>query len=198
VHAAAVMSPRPTSPPELDDVTLGRASRGDAAAFRALVERYQRPVYEVLYRMLALPAGVARVEELTQETFVKVHGALARFEPDGPGRLSTWILTIATRLALNELRRGPPAVPLDQAPEPAGPDTDGADRQLERRRLGRALAAAIAALPASQRAAIVLRAYHDLDYRDIAAILEIDVGTVKSRIARGRARLRELLREVYP
>ncbi|MBE7451655.1 MAG: sigma-70 family RNA polymerase sigma factor [Kofleriaceae bacterium] len=94
------------APRELDDLTLHRAQRGDHGAFRALVERYQGPVWELVWRMVA-PAGLgARAEDLAQETFLRVYRALPGFDPTGPARLSTWIFTIATRLALNELRAG--------------------------------------------------------------------------------------------
>src|SRR5215831_16089459 len=89
--------------PELDDLTLARAQRGDEPACRTLVERYQRPVFALLGRM----CGHARVEDLAQETFLRVFRALPRFDRSGPARLSTWILTVATRLALDELRRRP-------------------------------------------------------------------------------------------
>ena len=109
-------------------------------------------------------------------------------ELDGPASLSTWILTIATRLALNDLRR-PESAPLDA--EPAAPDR--ADRDAERARLGAAIAAGIAALPDGQRAVLVLRDCHDLEYAEIATMLELDLGTVKSRLARARAALRAQL-----
>src|SRR5262249_12237703 len=142
-----------------------------------------------------LLAGRARhrVEDLTQETFVRVLRALAKFDPSGPARLQTWILTIATRLALNELRRPEPAL-LEH--EPAA--RERADADAERRRLGAAIAAGVAALPDAQRAVLVLREYHDLDYAEIADVLELDVGTVKSRLSRARAQLRAHLSAALP
>lgn len=182
----------PESPKEIDRITLARAAGGDHTCFRSLVDCYHRRVFALLWRMLD-PAGRAdRVEDLTQETFVRVYRALDRFDPAGAARLSTWILTIATRLAMNELRKRVAAtVPLDDVAEhlavPAG------DR---RRQLGRAIARAIGELSPEQRAAVVLREYHGLDYADIAAALEVDLGTVKSRLSRARARLRAALEEV--
>ncbi|MCU1278236.1 MAG: polymerase, sigma-24 subunit, subfamily, partial [bacterium] len=78
---------------ELERATLSRCRRGDAAAFRALVERYQDRVYA-----LAVALAGSDGEDITQETFVRVHGALGGFDPDGPARLGAWILTIARRL----------------------------------------------------------------------------------------------------
>lgn len=185
------------SAPDLDDVTLRRAQRGDAGAFRAVVERHHRAVWDLAVRMLAGTAVAHRAEDVVQDTFVRVHGALGGFDPAGPARLSTWILTIASRLALNELRRAPRAaaqVPLDDAIGVAGLDSPARTAAAQQR--ARAVAAAIAALPEPARAVIVLREYHDLDYDEIASALEIDVGTVKSRLSRARATLRERLRGV--
>lgn len=183
MHAAARV--RPVEP--IDELTLRRAQRGDERAWRDLIARFQPPVHALIWRLLAGRAR-HRVEDLTQETFVRVLKALPKFDPAGPATLSTWILTIATRLTLNEMRR-PEAAALER-------DVIGrerADGDAERRRLGAAIAQGMAALPDPQRAVLVLREYHELDYQDIADALEIDVGTVKSRLSRARVALREYL-----
>jgi RNA polymerase sigma-70 factor (ECF subfamily) len=182
MHAAAARTEGP-----LDELALRRAQRGDERAWRELIERYQRPVHALIWRLLA-GRSRNRVEDLAQETFVRVLRALPRFDPSGPASLSTWILTIATRLALNELRR-PEAEPLPDEPRAR----DRADDASERSRLGAAIAAGIAALPDGQRAVIVLREFHELEYAEIATMLELDVGTVKSRLARARSALRASL-----
>ena len=176
---------RPAEP--LDELTLRRAQRGDERAWRDLIARFERPVHALVWRLLAGRAQ-HRAEDLTQETFVRVLRALPRFDPAGPASLSTWILTIATRLTLNELRR-PELAALDREL----PAQDRADAGADRARLGAAIAAAVGALPDAQRAVLVLREYHDLDYAEIAEVLELDVGTVKSRLSRARAALREHL-----
>jgi len=186
----AAAAARPSEP--LDEVTLRRAQRGDQRAWRDLIDRYQQPVHALIYRLLAGRAR-HRVEDLTQETFVRVLRALPRFDPAGPASLSTWILTIATRMTLNELRR-PEAAGLEREPEAA----ERADVDAERKRLGAAIAAGVAQLPDQQRAVLVLREYHDLDYAEIADVLELDVGTVKSRLSRARAALREHLLVTLP
>ena len=177
-----------------DELTLRRAQRGDEPAWRALIERYQAAVHAVLWRMLAGRA-LHRVEDLVQETFLRVLRALPGFDPTGSAALSTWILTIATRLALNELRRPEHAALIG---EPAGARGDRADVRAERRRLAGAIQSGVAALPDTQRAVFVLREYHDLDYAEIAAALEVSPGTVKSRLARARAALRAHLEAVLP
>ncbi|HUS33123.1 MAG TPA: sigma-70 family RNA polymerase sigma factor [Kofleriaceae bacterium] len=183
MHAAARV--RPVEP--IDELTLRRAQRGDERAWRDLIARFQPPVHALIWRLLAGRAR-HRVEDLTQETFVRVLKALPKFDPSGPATLGTWILTIATRLTLNELRRPETSV-LER--DVIGRERTDAD--AERRRLGAAIAQGIAALPDAQRAVLVLREYHDLDYGDIADALEIDVGTVKSRLSRARVALREYL-----
>ncbi len=181
--------------PELDEVTFRRARDGDPGACRALFERYQRPLHDMLWRMVEHTAGAAAVEDLTQETFLRVFGALARFRYDGPARLSTWILTIGTRLALNELRPRPlPTVPLlDQELVP-GPHR--ADEVTRRRLLGQAIRRALANLSPQLRAVLVLREYHGLSYEDMARACDVDTGTVKSRLSRARAAMRRALHEV--
>src|SRR5262245_5413436 len=187
--AAAVA--RPAEPP-LDELTLRRAQRGEERAWRALIARHEQPVHALVWRLLAGRAR-HRVEDLVQETFVRVLRALPDFDPAGPASLGTWILTIATRLTLNELRR-PEHEAL--AREPA--IYERADARTERRQLAAAIAAGVAALPDGQRAVLVLREYHDLDYGEIAAALELDLGTVKSRLARARGALRTHLEAALP
>jgi RNA polymerase sigma-70 factor (ECF subfamily) len=176
---------------ELDDLTLARAQRGEESAWRALVERYQRPVFALLSRMLSPVARRDLVEDLAQETFLRAFRALASFDRAAAGRLSSWLLTIATRLALDELRqRRAPLEPLEpvhfQAAGPVGPD---------RRLLAARLTRAIEGLSLDHRAVILLREVHGLDYEEIAAALAISVGTVRSRLSRARAELRQALGE---
>jgi RNA polymerase sigma factor (sigma-70 family) len=183
---------------ELDDVTLARAQRGDAAAWRALVAHHQGAVFALLGRVLGSGRRAA-VEDLAQETFLAVFRQLPSFQSAGPARLSTWILTIASRRAIDELRRRPatPLAPEDIAARPGGVG-DRADEALERRRIAAAIDRALAELSPEHRAAFVLRELHGLEYADIARALEIDLGTVKSRLARAREALRQALAEVRP
>src|SRR5262245_58993116 len=174
---------------ELDDLTLLRAQRGEAAACRALVVKYQRPVFALLSRMLAPSGRLALVEDLAQETFLRAFRALSAFDRAGRARLSTWILTIATRLGIDELRKQAPSEPLERASRVAAPGHS--DARLE----ARAIARALAELAPEYRAAFLLRELHDLEYAEIALALGIDLGTVKSRLFRARAALREALAE---
>ncbi len=183
---------------ELDDVTLARAQQGDAAAFRVLVETYEDAVFALLWRFLGRRAHAALVEDLAQVTFLGVYRGLPRFRFEGTARLSTWILTIAARTAFKE-RRGasPTTIPLEDVADVL-PSVSLADQRAEHRAFGNALARALDALEPGYRAVFVLRAYHDFDYQDIAAALELDLGTVKSRLSRARGQLRDDLKEFAP
>jgi RNA polymerase sigma-70 factor (ECF subfamily) len=176
-------------PRELDRATLARCRRGDAAAFRALVEHYQDRVYALCVAL----AGVDG-EDLAQETFVRVHGALGDFDPDGPAQLGAWILTIARRLCTDRARyaRRRPTVALDVVP--LGDDASApADVQLDQARRTRALRHAVAALPDEQRAVVALQLWDELEYEEIAAIERVPVGTVRSRLARAKQALKRAL-----
>jgi RNA polymerase sigma-70 factor (ECF subfamily) len=155
-----------------------------------LVERYQEPVFALVGRILL---GGGAVEDVAQETFVRVYHGLSRFGADGRLNLTAWILTIAARLAIDEVRRRRAGRTdyedlIDHADERAR-----ADAGLERRRIGGAIVRAVDALAPEYRAAFLLYEIHGLDYEEIARSLDIDLGTVKSRLSRARAALRAAL-----
>jgi RNA polymerase sigma-70 factor, ECF subfamily len=176
---------------ELDELAIRRAANGDPAATRALVERYQHRVFALISRML-WRQGRATIEDIAQDTFLRVFQNLAKFEVQGPAKLSTWILTIAARRSIDELRRMRPT-PTDDI---RGTSTDRTDADIHRKQLVAAIEAAIADLSPELRAAFMLREYHQLEYTEIARSLGIELGTVKSRLNRARQLLRERLAEV--
>jgi RNA polymerase sigma-70 factor, ECF subfamily len=184
------------APPELDPMLVDAACRHEPGACRALIARYQRPVGSLLSRMLG-PAGLGHlVEDLAQETMVRAFAALPRFDPDGPAKLSTWILKIASRLAINELqRRRPPTEPITTEEQLSG--VGSADGDHRRATIARAIEDAVRQLSPEYRAAFLLREYHGLEYVEIARMLELEMGTVKSRLARARASLRKTLAEIH-
>ena len=192
VYACAAVTERP---PELDEVTLRRAKDRDQDAFRRLVQRYHRAVYQLLWRMLEGTAAAGQIEDLTQETFVSVYRGLGRFDPRGPAKLSSWILTIAARGALNELRRKRPRTGALSLADNL-PAVDRSDALVERRELGAAIGRALQQLRPELRAAVLLREYHDLSYEALAAALDVDIGTVKSRLSRARSLQRKSLAEL--
>lgn len=182
---------------ELDELTIASAQRGNMRAKRALVERYQRPVLALVSRMLRGQGDSALVEDVAQETFLRVFRALPRFDRNGRARLSTWILTIATHRTIDELRKRrfeTRAFDMSRYDIEASSRTD---EKAERHILAQLIDDAVQELGPEYRAAFVLREYHGLDYAEIASVLEVDLGTVKSRLNRARRRLREILAEVY-
>ncbi len=170
-----------------------RACGGDANAFRRLVETHMRAVYGIAYRMMG---NHDDADDVAQETFVRAHRALDRYDPKYS--FYTWLRTIATRVALHELakrrrRRTEGGESFEMAAETL--PADGADPQAlaEEEDLRQRLARALATLPEDSRAVLVLRAEEQLSYAEIAAALEIPIGTVMSRLARARDKLRLLL-----
>lgn len=170
---------------------VARATAGDPVACRALVERHERAVFAQLRGILGPCGKGAAVEDLAQDTFLRAFRALPRYAADGRAKFSTWLVTIATRLALNELRRRAWVVqPVDTVIDDFA---DARDPTKQSQIVGRGVAAAIESLSPPLRAAFLLREIHGLDYAEIAEVLEIDLGTVKSRLNRARIRLREAL-----
>ncbi|MBX3229164.1 MAG: sigma-70 family RNA polymerase sigma factor [Labilithrix sp.] len=185
----SVASPPP--PPPADAAMLDRCRRQDPIAFRAFVVRHERMVFALLSRMLG---HGPEVEDLAQETFVRAFRAFPSFDPSGPAKVSTWLLTIAVRLALDSRKkRRLDAVPLDSFPNEEVPSLHTPERALEQRRIGDALAAAAAQLPDDQRAALVLAELHGLSLAEIAGALEVPENTVKTRLFRAREKMRAAL-----
>jgi len=183
------MAHAPSPAGELDDLTLARARRGDPSAQALLIERYGRQVYALVGRMMAGRGHV--VDDLAQDTMIKVLTNLHRYDPAGPAKLSTWILTVATRTCIDGLRQARPSVSLDAID--AMRSSEDLERRAGQRELTRQVVEAMAELSADQRAVLVLRAYHDFDYAEIAEALGVEEGTVKSRLGRARAALRRAL-----
>ena len=159
---------------------MARVGDGDAAAFEELLRRYERALTAFLHRQ----TGGRDVEDLFQETWLRVARAANRFDP--ARRFSTWLFQIAVNLC-RDWHRSPP-------PEPHDPDTlDSATPDSTVRR-GAAIDAhrLLAALPEPQRAAVLLRYYHDLPEDEVAAILDCPRGTVKSRLHHAMATLKTL------
>jgi RNA polymerase sigma-70 factor (ECF subfamily) len=177
----------------LEAALLSRARAGDRPALGALLGRHQRAIHALVARMLV--GRPAEVDDVAQEALVKIARALPAFDASGPATLGSWMLTITARAAIDALRRPARtggaellAAVVDPA---ASPEEDARGRALASR-----LSEAMAALPDDQRAVLILRAFHDLDYPEIARALSLEVGTVKSRLSRARAALRGLLEEV--
>ena len=174
---------------EVERAVLARCKAGDAIAFRAFVVRYERAVFALLSRMTGTGA---HVEDLAQETFLRAYRAFSSFDLDASARPSTWLLTIATRLALDaKKRRAPALAPLEAAGDAHGGATPDSERT--RAELGRAIARAARELPDDQRAAFVLAEFHDFAIAEIAVALGVPENTAKTRLFRAREKMRASL-----
>ncbi|HHY36304.1 MAG TPA: sigma-70 family RNA polymerase sigma factor [Firmicutes bacterium] len=183
----------------LSDAELVRRCRqGQQAAFAELVERYEKKVYNLAYRMLG---DGEEARDLAQEAFLKAYYALPDFR--GESTFSTWLYRITTNLCLDVLRRRKNniAFSLD---EPLQTEKGALARQLpaegegpegivERQELRQLIQRLIDTLPPEQRLVLVMREFQDLTYEEIAAALQCSLGTVKSRLSRARRALKEKL-----
>jgi RNA polymerase sigma-70 factor (ECF subfamily) len=179
---------------EIDGSTIDAARRGETWAQALVVERYARPVWTLVCRIVGRAGRRQVAEDATQDALVAALRSLPRFRADGSSSLSSFVLTIAARTAIDAIRRAPQPTCVENS---AAESPDRPDRTAESRDLGRAIEHAVEQLSPEVRAAFVLRAYHELGYAEIADALGIDIGTVKSRIHRARALLKDLLAEVH-
>jgi RNA polymerase sigma-70 factor (ECF subfamily) len=173
----------------LDDTALVEAAiAGDTAAFDVLVTRHRRSVYQVCYRFVNHHEDAA---DLTQDTFVRAWKALGSFR--GQARFSTWIYRIAVNVCLNRVSLKTPKTDVvdfdlvaDQREPAPGAAIDAAERQAMVR-------AAVKSLPPRQRAALILRTYHELSHQEVADIVGTSVGAVKANVFHALANLRKRL-----
>jgi RNA polymerase sigma-70 factor (ECF subfamily) len=176
-----------------DGFLIHQVLDGNRSAFRLLVVRYQRPVFRFLG---GLGFEAAAVEELAQEAFLRAYRGLADYDPN-KARFSTWLFTIAKHLAQNEAARSRRRAPHVAWHEPAAADLPASSASpqeaLEHTERGRRVRHAIERLPDLLRAPLVLAYAKELSMQDIAAIEGCALGTVKSRIARGKRMLRAAL-----
>ncbi|MGI0149790.1 MAG: RNA polymerase sigma factor [Thermoplasmata archaeon] len=165
---------------------LRRVAAGDSEAFERLYEAYRKPIANYLYRLCF---DRALVEDLLQEVFVRIWRAAASFRAES--KVSTFFFRIATNVWINESRR------LREKPSDTAEGIEAGDpsEELERRERAERVREALRTLPAGERAVLILAEYNGLPYEEIAQILEVPVGTVKSRMFHALQRLRNRLRE---
>jgi RNA polymerase sigma-70 factor (ECF subfamily) len=189
--------------PEIDFPALvKRCLDGDAAAWTELVAAQQRRVYALCYRFTA---SAHDAEDLTQDVFIKVYGNLRSFDA-AKGGFPTWLTTLTRNLLVDHFRRSRQQRVTDSldagweqgtdAPPRPEPLVDPRSTPLQhavRRQLESMVQNALARVSPELREAVILRDLQDMDYKEIAQVLSIPQGTVKSRISRGRAELARLL-----
>ncbi len=190
------MSPTATAISDHDLVAL--AQKGSEKAYRELLGRYQRPVFSLVYRMVR---DREQAEDLAQETFVRVFNNIERYDPRF--KFSSWIFKIATNLTIDWIRKKEPqTVSIDGSRYATTPDEieattitvesrdENPEELLIARELGGSIEAAIGTLRPEYRTAILLRHVEGHEYQEIADIMGLPLGTVKTYIHRARNELR--------
>lgn len=188
---------RATAPPEAETLALvARVQAGELGAFNTLVVRHQDAAYSLAYRFMGSRQGA---EDATQEAFLRAYSHIDSFRGE---RFRSWLLSIVANACRDELRkrRRRPQRSLDQArrdsdrpeldPSDEGPSPEDALLNAD---LRVALERALLQLPEEWRLVVVLADVHGLAYEEVARAAQIPLGTVKSRLARARGRLRDIL-----
>lgn len=207
-----MLSVEPQAPPEElhapdknVDALVKRAKSGDTNAFSEIVTCYERFVYNTACRVLtASGLSVADADDIAQDSLIKAWRSLSTFR--GECSFSTWLFRVTVNTARDVIRTNArrPVVSLtrseddDEEPEiwdvPVTSGDEIPEEAAERRETIEAVRRAVESLPDDQRQAIVLREIHGLPYDEISRILGAEVGTIKSRINRGRTNLKKILK----
>jgi RNA polymerase sigma-70 factor (ECF subfamily) len=199
-----LVSPKRSAPsirkvPADEDRLVARGRRGDKKAFEVLVKRYHRRVAAVIYRIVENPDDA---EVLTQEVFIKAYTSLASFQ--GESRFFSWIFRIAVNAALtHNKRKAVERKYMDQFKEVVndpwqpvgGSRPDDPEQHLQQKQFVRRFLASLRDLPEEMRTSIILREFQDMNYREIAEVMDVPLNTVRSRLFRARVMLREILHE---
>ena len=180
------------------------AQEGREDAYRELIKRYERPVFSLIYRMVR---DNETAEDLSQETFIKVLNNIDRYRPEF--KFSSWLFKIANNITIDHLRRrqldtisiegAPDAVTGERIRATAVTVASGGEsplEELESKEIGASIEEAIAKLRPEYRACIILRHVEDYSYDEIAEIVKLPLGTVKTYIHRARQELREHLEDL--
>ncbi|HZQ17731.1 MAG TPA: sigma-70 family RNA polymerase sigma factor [Terriglobales bacterium] len=191
---------------QLAALLVRRCIGGDAAAWEEIVQRYHRRIYNICYRF----AGSAEdAQDLTQEVFIRMYRTLTTYDTS-KGAFTTWLTTMTRNLLVDHFRKTKQdrmtdsldatasghedAMPLGERIPDEGPPPDSGVKSRETREV---VHSALQKLSPELREAVILRDLQDMDYREIATVLRVPEGTVKSRINRGRAELARLLQRTY-
>lgn len=179
---------------------IASAQRGNLNAFNELVLAYQDQVYNLAYRIMSDPASAA---DAAQEAFVSAYQHIDGFRGEYPSSFKSWLMRIVSNACYDELRRRKrhPITSFEdfEVDEEANPalvsEGEGPEEYIEREEMSRVIQAGIQTLPPDQRVTLVLSDVQGFSYDEIAEATDAPLGTVKSRLARARGKLRDYLRE---
>jgi len=162
---------------------LARAQRGDAEAFSRLVEMYQRPVYNLCYRMLN---NANDAEDAAQETFLRAYQAMKKYDQSRP--FPTWLLSIAAHYCIDQIRkRRMTVVSMEEMPYlEISDNAPGPESNLSRREEQESVRRLLGTLSPTDRAAVVMYYWYDFSYEEIGKALSLSLSAVKSRLHRAR------------
>lgn len=178
---------------EDDNTLLQRYRDGDAAAFRTLVLRYQRPIYNAAYWVLH---SAADAEDVAQTVFLRLAERAEDYDPSY--KLFSWIYRMAVNESLNLLRRNNREEALDGEADFADDEVADPQQRLQEDQRSQHLRRELRKMSVGDRTVLTLRHFSELSYAEIAEVLQVDEKTVKSRLFEARQRLRAMLPEMQP
>ena len=175
-----------------EQVWLEQARRGDQTAFGKLIEAYQRPVYNLAYRMLN---NSGEAEEAAQEAFIRAYTRLHTYNPDH--KFSTWMLSITSNYCIDLIRKRRALLlsidePLPPHPALMSDGQKGPEAQMEKSEQQDMVQSLLQELPEDYRQTVVLRYWHEMSYEEIAEMMDTTVSAIKSRLFRARRQLAEV------
>jgi len=183
--------------PGSDEILVAKCQKGDKQAFELLIKKYQRRIFHLIYRIAQDPAVV---EPLAQEVFLKAYRSISSFR--GSSQFYTWLYRIAVNTSLSHIKKESTA---ENRERTLDYDLQASNLQIEstkvedpeellmRKEFFKHLMDSLHSLPEELQTAVVLREFTGLNYEEIAEVMQIPLGTVRSRIFRARSRLREML-----
>jgi len=204
-HLANVFGAQTAARPSEASV-IAELKAGSEEAFASLIAQYHAPLYSLIARTIPDPCEAA---DITQDVFIKIYRTLNSFDTER-GAFMTWVTTVTRNLLVDHFRKTKQdrmtdsldapvsehedAMPLSDQIQDRGPTPDSRAQSVE---VSQTVHEALQKLSPDLREAVILRDLQDMDYRDIATVLKVPEGTVKSRINRGRAELARLLQRTY-
>ncbi len=166
------------------------AQKGDGEAFCALIGKYENQIYNIAYKFMQ---NSFDAQDAAQDAIIKMYGSIRKFSFQSA--FSTWMYRVVANTCLDLIRRRKPSVPMEEYTDAAVSRDGNPDEQAQNNELGRSIRAAVQELSEKYRTVLILKDMEGLKYEEVAEILSITPGTVKSRLFRAREKLRRILEE---